>query len=1275
MTDVATLTFKVDSEGLRRAAADLDHLKASAGGAEKASERMMAKADAMASSFINAGKAASLFLTTPLLAAGGAAVKLALDAEETANKFDVVFRGSVEESRAALEALTATVPLTIAEMERMAGGIQDMLVPMGVARDEAAGMSASMIELAADMGSFNNVGTEQVLMDIQSALAGSSEPMRKYGVDTRTTRLEQIALRDGLIEMGGEMTTAATAAATLKAIMEDTADAHGDAANTVGSASNQLRLLQRDVKQLFEDLGKELIPVLDILLPKLRDGVAVFGDMSAETKATIVVIAGVVAAIGPLLVSLGLVVGSVTKLLPLVKFVTGAVTAGSAAFAAIGGAIVAAAIAIEREFTPGMEKVALMDQIVNVLMRAWVVLRETIVGVSKVVVGLAVTTVGAIRTIIAPIEGFVSSAASAVQAMIDRDFGAARDAVRGIGGEIAEAHRKAQEQIAIGSGFVTESVGDAVEGALTEVDELQRGLINTARESDDLQGEVAGFASEMESETRKGVQAMFDLAEQAGWTEAAMRDAKIETGKATGAMTDFETQTGTTTTAVGGMNTVLGEAETAMQDAETELENMDEAAANATGSVDGLGEEAGAVAGDLAGDGGLSDAAMDAGEAFGAMADTAQRALGDVKAAISDLLLGEIDNFGDFADRLAGIMDQATTEIVDTWVSSGLDGLMGGQGLSGFGLGALFGQQGAWFEGGQITEAGTTAMGAIGAIGGIAGGMIGGQAGGAVSGAAQGAMYGSEFSAVGTIIGSILGGMIGWMGVDRPPRWDLAGQEVYENAPAFRAQRPESFQTDLGTVWANFVRMDEEMREGFIGMITDFDAQIAQIVGDEWMPQTVEAIESFAFMSLNEGDDPSAILEARLSAILNTFDAFTQSMVQQEGSLEDRMQMFSDILNIRRWMNDGGSLGDLGFEEIAGAMNLLREGAETLGEAFTRISGGLQSYAQIVANLDMATLTDGMSDAQQSMVGVMSQAMQMRDALHGAADAAGLHAVRTEDLAKIHEWTAMQMTAIANDIAEAGQGIAEQLGITEAQQLAAEIDRLRDLGISDDDLRLAGLLDRQAEMEAEAAERERMMLAQELAQMVADFQTAMGGTFEEAAEAMSFDLGELQSILGLDDTAFASYLEDLQIDPMAVATEIQTMTDRIVGELILLPGEFAEALYRFENPFADDPTPANDEPFSPIGPEPGGGVPDGSEGQPSRDQNPPLPPDWWKDIGDYIGGNSDAMRSVGDAVTNLSQSREEVDQQVAEALTELAGAIRESITSGATRSSRTRATV
>jgi hypothetical protein len=114
------------------------------------------------------GKSMSMYVTAPLTLAGGAAIKLASDFNESMNKVDVSFKSSAAEVQAF--AKTALTSFGIAEGTAldMAALFGDMATGMGVSTSEAAKLSTSLVGLAGDLASFKNIGIDQV----QTALAG-----------------------------------------------------------------------------------------------------------------------------------------------------------------------------------------------------------------------------------------------------------------------------------------------------------------------------------------------------------------------------------------------------------------------------------------------------------------------------------------------------------------------------------------------------------------------------------------------------------------------------------------------------------------------------------------------------------------------------------------------------------------------------------------------------------------------------------------------------------------------------------------------------------------------------------------------------------------------------------------------------------------------------------------------------------------------------------------------------------------------------------------------
>lgn len=267
MIDIAQLGLEVRSDGVVVATDRLDKMEKAGKRAQTASDRLNKEMERLGRTL---GRMAALGVTA-LAGMTANSIRLAVAAEETASKFQVVFRGSVERANAQLVEMSKTIPLTVTQMRGLSSGVQDMLVPMGLARKEAAGLSVEAVRLAGDIASFNNVKADQVLENIQSALAGSSEPLRKFGIDVREGRLQAIALEKGLIGVGDELNSTARAQAVFAAITADSSDAMGDAERTMDSTANQLRFMRRDMRQAQEDLGQLLIPAFADLLSSLNE--------------------------------------------------------------------------------------------------------------------------------------------------------------------------------------------------------------------------------------------------------------------------------------------------------------------------------------------------------------------------------------------------------------------------------------------------------------------------------------------------------------------------------------------------------------------------------------------------------------------------------------------------------------------------------------------------------------------------------------------------------------------------------------------------------------------------------------------------------------------------------------------------------------------------------------------------------------------------------------------------------------------------------------------
>jgi len=191
-----------------------------------------------------------------------ASIRAASDLEETSSKFRVVFRGMEAEAGKWASGLQEHYAMSARESRHFLASVQDLLVPMGMAAEKAGDMSFEVTKLAADLGSFNNMPTARVMDDIQSALVGNYETMKKYGVVLNAAVVQQEAMRMGLARTKDELTAANKAQAAFTLMVRGSKAAVGDMARTSGGYANQMKQLKANMEDLSAALGETLLPAI-----------------------------------------------------------------------------------------------------------------------------------------------------------------------------------------------------------------------------------------------------------------------------------------------------------------------------------------------------------------------------------------------------------------------------------------------------------------------------------------------------------------------------------------------------------------------------------------------------------------------------------------------------------------------------------------------------------------------------------------------------------------------------------------------------------------------------------------------------------------------------------------------------------------------------------------------------------------------------------------------------------------------------------------------------
>jgi hypothetical protein len=166
-----------------------------------------------------------------------------------------------------------------------AASFGNLFVTLKLGAKPAAEMSKTLVRLAGDLASFNNVPIEDALLALRSGLVGETEPLRRFGVNLNEATLKAKALEMGLGDGKAVLDANAKAQAAYALILEQTTTAQGDFARTSDGLANSQRILKAKLEDAKAAIGRGFLPVVLAVLPKvqaLADWVGALADNFAE---------------------------------------------------------------------------------------------------------------------------------------------------------------------------------------------------------------------------------------------------------------------------------------------------------------------------------------------------------------------------------------------------------------------------------------------------------------------------------------------------------------------------------------------------------------------------------------------------------------------------------------------------------------------------------------------------------------------------------------------------------------------------------------------------------------------------------------------------------------------------------------------------------------------------------------------------------------------------------------------------------------------------------
>jgi hypothetical protein len=284
-------------------------------------------------SFISTGQSLTKNVTVPLIGLSVVVNKTITDAsnlQEAEAKVTAVFGAQAQEIfKWGKTTSTALGVSTRAALEAV-GTYGNLFQAFGIGAVESVKMSKTLVNLAADIASFNNVPIEDVLNALRSGLSGETEPLKRYGVALNDDRLKQEARNLAIYDGIGALNAAQKAEAAYSLIMRDTVLAQGDVARTAGGLANQKKFLAAQVEDLSGTFGAVLLPVMvnvvgiirNQVLPNLQKFIEAFKSLSPSAIVTGLQIALFAAALGPAMIVVGYMIKFIQGLATAFQFLT-----------------------------------------------------------------------------------------------------------------------------------------------------------------------------------------------------------------------------------------------------------------------------------------------------------------------------------------------------------------------------------------------------------------------------------------------------------------------------------------------------------------------------------------------------------------------------------------------------------------------------------------------------------------------------------------------------------------------------------------------------------------------------------------------------------------------------------------------------------------------------------------------------------------------------------------------------------------------------------------
>lgn len=204
--------------------------------------------------------------------------RAASDMAESTSKLTMVFPTQAEELRKWAETAATSMGLSNRAATEAIGTFGNFLQAMGQGEVQAADMSRTMVQLAADLASFNNESADDVLLALRSGLSGETEPLRRFGVDISDAAVQADLLARGVEKVGKGFTQAQKIQGRFNLIMKQTVAAQGDYSRTATGTANATRTQAAMTEQVTIKVGEMINKIQNAAISFVTGGAVAIMD-------------------------------------------------------------------------------------------------------------------------------------------------------------------------------------------------------------------------------------------------------------------------------------------------------------------------------------------------------------------------------------------------------------------------------------------------------------------------------------------------------------------------------------------------------------------------------------------------------------------------------------------------------------------------------------------------------------------------------------------------------------------------------------------------------------------------------------------------------------------------------------------------------------------------------------------------------------------------------------------------------------------------------------